>query len=167
MDSKGFKVSRLEPNYLENAIQTRLSELSDPTTDFKVLVHRRHFCDRSPIFDITSKHRSFFLGAPPGIGKTTTLSMIRQFYDISLKDDFHDVFRNTAVGRSIFDDGKEAKNRSNCFVMTLNFAKLKPLDPDFDFDVEVNEQLQQFLTRYPEFFGGLNIQIEKSAADTL
>ncbi|KAJ8088482.1 hypothetical protein PM082_022555 [Marasmius tenuissimus] len=93
--------------------------------------------------------------------------MIRHFYDVLLKDDFHDLFRNTAVGRSIFEDGEEIENRSACFVIMLDFAKLKPLDPEFDFDVEVNKQLQEFLSRYSEFFSGSNIQIGKSASETL
>ncbi|KAJ8086235.1 hypothetical protein PM082_005058 [Marasmius tenuissimus] len=157
-DQHGNNEVEIYPPYSKKTIKARLAELRDPTTDFKLLVHRRHYCDHTPIFrNVIYKHPTVLLVTPPGHGKTTILSMIHYFYDVLHKDEFHDLFQHTAVGRYISQEEGEIARRGECFVMTLDLAKLDVFDPDFDFDKALNKQLKQFLDVHADFFGSANL----------
>ncbi|KAJ8088484.1 hypothetical protein PM082_022557 [Marasmius tenuissimus] len=122
----GLNVLRL--GYSEEQLRCRLAELRDPTTDFKSLVHRRHFRERTPIFEVTRMRRAVLLQTPPGHGKTTTVSMIRYFYDILHADEFDDNFRDTVFRRG-------------------------GVQIPFNFSGTLNEQTKQVVDRYASKLG--------------
>ncbi|KAJ8072933.1 hypothetical protein PM082_016493 [Marasmius tenuissimus] len=82
IDSHDGAIQVSFPGYSSVTLQDRLEELHDTTTDFKKLLGRRHFCDKTPLLKVASKSPCVLITLPSGHGKTTTLSMISYFYDI-------------------------------------------------------------------------------------
>ncbi|KAL0567552.1 hypothetical protein V5O48_014438 [Marasmius crinis-equi] len=145
-------------------------QLRSDTTEFKNILAVRHFCDRTPIFEVAFRYKCVLLKTPPGHGKTTTLSMIKRFYDVLDKDDFYSTFENTGMGFRIFDL-EQSWEHSNCYVLTLDFGELNITDEDFNFNTEINTRLKEFIHRYRDFFPNLSNPEEwideQSAVQTL
>ncbi|KAL0059600.1 hypothetical protein AAF712_013651 [Marasmius tenuissimus] len=121
-----------------------LVQFSETVADFKKLVRFRHYFDRSRIVDILSQHRIVLLHSPPGCGKTSTLSMIGQLYDIFRKDEFEDAFRTTDIGsRAILKRG-EPLEHNNQLILSLDLDTVSPSN----FSQVLNEQLEKFVTKY-------------------
>ncbi|KAL0059599.1 hypothetical protein AAF712_013650 [Marasmius tenuissimus] len=104
----------------------------------------RHYFDRSRIVDVLSRHRIVLLHSPPGCGKTSTLSMIGQLYDVLRKEELVDAFRATSIGSRACG---RALNRNNQLVLSLD---LESVTPD-NLNQVLNVQLEVFASKYRRF----------------
>ncbi|KAG7100119.1 hypothetical protein E1B28_001899 [Marasmius oreades] len=89
--------------------------------------------------DILSEHHIVLLIGPPGQGKTSTISIIGQLYDISRKEEFADTFCTTLIGRC----GKPLVH-SNKLVLSLD---LKGVTQN-NYNQVLNAQMEEFVAKY-------------------
>lgn len=78
-----------------------------------------YYVDKTPfIEEIEDAHRYFFYIRPRRFGKTLTLSMLENYYDINKKDQFEQLFGNLYIGQN------PTPERNAYLVIHLNFAEI-------------------------------------------
>ena len=75
------------------------------------------YVDKTPfIEDIEESHKYFFFIRPRRFGKSLTLSMLENYYDINKKDKFKDIFGNLYIGEN------PTPEHNSYLIIDLNFA---------------------------------------------
>lgn len=85
---------------------------------------------------------------PRRFGKTLWLSLLRHYYDISLKDEFDALFGDTYIG------AHPTAERNSYLILFLNFALVNP-DVRYvheSFEKNSATEIEGFLRRYEQFF---------------
>ena len=78
-----------------------------------------YYVDKTPfIEDIEEANKYFFYIRPRRFGKTLTISMLENYYDINKKDDFEDIFGKLYIGQN------PTPERNKYLVLHLNFAEI-------------------------------------------
>ena len=75
------------------------------------------YVDKTPfIEDIEESHKYFFFIRPRRFGKSLTLSMLENYYDINKKDKFEEIFGNLYIGEN------PTPEHNSYLIIDLNFA---------------------------------------------
>jgi len=85
---------------------------------------------------------------PRRSGKSLLLSLLQHYYDVNQADNFDFLFGDTYIGQNPTPD------RNRYLVLFLNFAMVDP-QPDevqLSFRENINNEIDDFLFRYTEFF---------------
>ena len=78
-----------------------------------------YYVDKTPfIEDIEEANKYFFYIRPRRFGKTLTLSMLENYYDVNKKDAFEDIFGKLYIGQN------PTPERNQYLVLHLNFAQI-------------------------------------------
>ena len=78
-----------------------------------------YYVDKTPfIEDIEEANKYFFYIRPRRFGKTLTLSMLENYYDVNKKDAFKDIFGKLYIGQN------PTPERNQYLVLHLNFAQI-------------------------------------------
>ena len=78
-----------------------------------------YYVDKTPfIEDIEDANKYFFFIRPRRFGKSLTLSMLENYYDINKKDDFENIFGKLYIGEN------PTPERNKYLVIHLNFAEV-------------------------------------------
>ena len=77
------------------------------------------YVDKTPfIEDIEGSNKYFFYIRPRRFGKSLTLSMLENYYDINKKDDFETIFEDLYIGKN------PTPEHNTYLVIHLNFAEV-------------------------------------------
>ena len=78
-----------------------------------------YYVDKTPfIEDIEESNMYFYFIRPRRFGKTLTISMLENYYDINKKDDFEDIFGKLYIGQN------PTPEHNKYLVLHLNFAQI-------------------------------------------
>ncbi len=78
-----------------------------------------YYVDKTPfIEEIEEAHKYFFFIRPRRFGKTITLSMLKNYYDINKKDQFESIFGGLYIGKN------PTQERNSYLIIHLNFAMI-------------------------------------------
>ncbi len=78
-----------------------------------------YYVDKTPfIEEIEEAHKYFFFIRPRRFGKTITLSMLKNYYDINKKDQFESIFGGLYIGKN------PTPERNSYLIIHLNFAMI-------------------------------------------
>ena len=119
-----------------------------------------YYVDKTPfIEEIEDAHRYFFYIRPRRFGKTLTLSMLENYYDVNKKDQFEQLFGKLYIGQN------PTPERNSYLVIHLNFAIVVGGLDDYQrgMDAYCNTQFNYFADIYSSFLPpdtkeGLNAQ---------
>ena len=76
-----------------------------------------YYVDKTPfIEDVEAAHMFFFFNRPRRFGKSLTLSMLQNYYDINKKDRFEELFGGLYIG------SHPTPERNSYLIMRLNFS---------------------------------------------
>ena len=76
-----------------------------------------YYVDKTPFIEtIESSHKYFFFIRPRRFGKSLTISMLENYYDVNKKDKFEDIFGNLYIGQN------PTPERNSYLIIHLNFA---------------------------------------------
>ena len=78
-----------------------------------------YYVDKTPFIEtIEGSHKYFFFIRPRRFGKSLTISMLENYYDVNKKDRFEDIFGNLYIGQN------PTPERNSYLVIHLNFAEV-------------------------------------------
>ena len=104
-----------------------------------------YYVDKTPfIEDIEDANKYFFFIRPRRFGKSLTLSMLENYYDINKKDKFESLFGKLYIGEN------PTPERNSYLILHLNFAIEieEPNDYKKEFDNYCNTQFIYFAEKY-------------------
>ena len=104
-----------------------------------------YFVDKTPFIEnIEESNKYFFFIRPRRFGKSLTLSMLENYYDINKKDKFKSLFGKLYIGEN------PTPERNSYLILHLNFAIEieKPNDYKKEFDNYCNTQFIYFAEKY-------------------
>ena len=104
-----------------------------------------YYVDKTPfIEEIEDAHRYFFYIRPRRFGKTLTLSMLENYYDINKKDQFEQLFGKLYIGQN------PTPERNAYLVIHLNFTEVVAGGDDYkkEFDAYCQKQFFLFVDTY-------------------
>ena len=103
------------------------------------------YVDKTPfIEDIEGSNKYFFYIRPRRFGKSLTLSMLENYYDINKKDDFETIFGGLYIGKN------PTPEHNTYLVIHLNFAEVDSGLDDYKEGLDTHCRLvfEDFCTRY-------------------
>ena len=119
-------------------------------SDFeKIQKKESYYVDKTHFIRVLENLGDFlFLIRPRRFGKSLLLSMLQSYYDIANKDQFEEVFKDTAILDNPTDE------RNSYLILKLNFSEVNPgLDKVADsFESCTNNSLNVFLRTYEQYF---------------
>ena len=98
---------------------------------------------------------------PRRMGKSLWLSLLQHYYDVNQAESFDELFGETYIGQNPTPD------RNSYMVLFLNFAMVSSL-PDqvqSSFAANINNEIDDFLTRYARFYSGEELAYIQNSAD--
>ena len=104
-----------------------------------------YYVDKTPfIEDIEESNKYFFFIRPRRFGKTLTLSMLENYYDIKKKDQFEEIFGKLYIGEN------PTPEHNRYLIIHLNFAEVNAGLDDYQegLDAHCNRKFSIFCDRY-------------------
>ena len=170
MQPKGNATSKLFPNNIQKeeekdmAIRERRKRIYRKRIPYgmqnfeSVILEDCYYVDKTPfIEDIEDSNKYFFYIRPRRFGKTLTLSMLENYYDINKKDKFEKIFGNLYIGEN------PTPEHNTYLIIHLNFAEVAAGLDDYQhgLDVHCNIMFNSCCDRYahllpPDTKEGLN-----------
>ena len=104
-----------------------------------------YYVDKTPfIEDIEDANKYFFFIRPRRFGKSLTLSMLENYYDINKKDKFESLFGKLYIGEN------PTPERNSYLILHLNFAMISAGLDNYKkgLDAHCNNKFKSFCSRY-------------------
>ena len=104
-----------------------------------------YYVDKTPfIEDIEDANKYFFFIRPRRFGKSLTLSMLENYYDINKKDKFESLFGKLYIGEN------PTPERNSYLILHLNFAMISAGLDNYKkgLDAHCNNKFNSFCSRY-------------------
>lgn len=106
-----MSIKEREPRIYRKRIPYGMQNFSD------VILEDCYYVDKTPFIEaIEEAHKYFFFIRPRRFGKSLTLSMLENYYDINKKDQFESLFGNLYIGKH------PTPERNSYLVIHLNFS---------------------------------------------
>ena len=104
-----------------------------------------YYVDKTPFIEkIEESNMYFFFIRPRRFGKSLTLSMLENYYDINKKDKFESLFGNLYIGKN------PTPERNSYLILHLNFAMISAGLDNYKkgLDAHCNNKFNSFCSRY-------------------
>ena len=104
-----------------------------------------YFVDKTPFIEnIEESNKYFFFIRPRRFGKSLTLSMLENYYDINKKDQFESLFGKLYIGEN------PTPERNSYLILHLNFAMISAGLDNYKkgLDAHCNNKFNSFCSRY-------------------
>ena len=104
-----------------------------------------YFVDKTPFIEnIEESNKYFFFIRPRRFGKSLTLSMLENYYDINKKDKFENLFGKLYIGEN------PTPERNSYLILHLNFAMISAGLDNYKkgLDAHCNNKFNSFCSRY-------------------
>ena len=104
-----------------------------------------YFVDKTPFIEnIEESNKYFFFIRPRRFGKSLTLSMLENYYDINKKDKFESLFGKLYIGEN------PTPERNSYLILHLNFAMISARLDNYKkgLDAHCNNKFNSFCSRY-------------------
>ena len=104
-----------------------------------------YFIDKTPFIEnIEESNKYFFFIRPRRFGKTLTISMLENYYDINKKDQFESLFGKLYIGEN------PTPERNSYLILHLNFAMISAELDNYKkgLDAHCNNKFNSFCSRY-------------------
>ena len=104
-----------------------------------------YFVDKTPFIEnIEESNKYFFFIRPRRFGKSLTLSMLENYYDINKKDKFESLFGKLYIGEN------PTPERNSYLILHLNFAMISAGLDNYKkgLDAHCNNKFKSFCSRY-------------------
>lgn len=104
-----------------------------------------YFVDKTPFIEnIEESNKYFFFIRPRRFGKSLTLSMLENYYDINKKDKFESLFGKLYIGEN------PTPERNSYLILHLNFAMISAGLDNYKkgLDAHCNNKFNSFCSRY-------------------
>lgn len=104
-----------------------------------------YFVDKTPFIEnIEESNKYFFFIRPRRFGKSLTISMLENYYDINKKDQFESLFGKLYIGEN------PTPERNSYLILHLNFAMISAGLDNYKkgLDAHCNNKFNSFCSRY-------------------
>jgi len=104
-----------------------------------------YYVDKTPFFeDIEESNKYFFYIRPRRFGKSLTLSMLENYYDINKKDKFEELFGKLYIGEN------PTPERNSYLIIHLNFSQITDDPNNFiqAFNEYCHKEFENFVDKY-------------------
>ncbi len=122
----------------------KLKKIPYGLSDFKrIKTENFYYIDKTKYIEEIENESSFlFFLRPRRFGKSLVLAMLEAYYNISYKDEFEEIFKDTYI----LDNPTEEKNRYYC--MKFDFSAVDITDYKNSFRVNLLEVINNFVSAY-------------------
>jgi len=119
-------------------------------SDFKEIVTNNYFyCDRTEKIPFLEESKSILFLRPRRFGKSLLLSMLANYYDVALADQFEDIFGNTRIGKN------PTKRRNSYFILKWDFSCVDPAGAPAEIRQSlydhINDRIKAFVAYYKNY----------------
>jgi hypothetical protein len=131
-------------------------------SDFEAIqTENYYFVDKTRFIYMLENHKYIFFIRPRRFGKSLWLSILESYYDISAKDIFHTLFKDTEIGKN------PTKEKNSYLILRFDFS-LVDLDKDRayeSFEKYGNMTIHFFMKKYAKYFSNADLSgVEKAPA---
>lgn len=103
--------------------------------------HNCFYADKTKVIELLEKAQAsnFFIHRPKGLGKTTLLSMLKSFYDISSKGIYEYIFKD------LYIYNKNLPTSNTFCILEFDFENIDTIE---DFSLEIISGIKNFCSKY-------------------